>query len=144
MTEGGLVSTAFFDRTYDEALALTVEARDYVAQDHDFDLQRGNLGDRLYLSCETMRLTSRMTYIMSWIFFQRAVHEGEIGPEEVRRDECRLGGADICLDHDPDVVDVLPAHLRDLMERSLKLYQRIARLDEMLDRDLPGESGVRG
>lgn len=136
MTGGGLVDTTFFSHTYDEALALTVEARDYIAGDHDFDMSHVGFAERLYLSCETMRLTSRMTHIMSWVFFQRAAQEGEITLEEARKEECRLGGAVICLGHDPDVIEVLPSRLQDLMERSYKLYQRIARLDQMLDREI--------
>jgi regulator of CtrA degradation len=66
---------------------------------------------------------------------QRAVHAGEIGMEEAREEDHRLGGQEVCFDNDNEIVDLLPRHFRSLMERSLKLYQRISRLDEMVARN---------
>jgi len=43
-----------------------------------------------------------------------------------------LGGREVCLDNDIEVIQSLPPRFRSLMERSLKLYQRIARLDDMV------------
>jgi regulator of CtrA degradation len=134
---GGLVETTFFSRTYDEALALVVEARDYLANNLATDRSGASFGDRLIYDCETLRLTTRLTQVMAWLFIQRAVHEGEISADEAKQEECRLGGREICLDNDPDMLAALPAHFGTLMERSLKLYQRIARLDEMVQRHGP-------
>jgi len=43
-----------------------------------------------------------------------------------------LGGREVCLDNDIEVIESLPPRFRSLMKRSLKLYQRIARLDDMV------------
>ncbi len=74
---------------------------------------------------------------MAWLFVQRAVHEGELAPEDVQDESYRLGARGVCLDDDAARIELLPPHLRTLMARSLKLYQRIARLDEMIGRDRP-------
>ena len=92
------------------------------------------LADRLTYDCETLRLSTRLTQIMAWLFAQRAAHEGEIPAEELAGEKYRLGGDDICVDNDPDTLEALPVELRGLMDRSYKLYQRIARLDEMVRR----------
>lgn len=135
MTRGGLVETTFFGRTYDEALQLVTEARDYFVNNMGMDRRGGaNISDRLLYDCETLRLSTRLTQVMAWLLMQRAVHEGEIAFEDLVQEEYRLGGRDVCLDNDSDVLETLPPHLRSLMERSLKLYQRVARLDEMVRR----------
>lgn len=135
MTSGGLVETAFYNRTYDEALDLTIEARDYVAESLNADRENAAFGERGYFDCEALRMTTRLALVMAWLMVQRAVHEGEIGMDEAREEERRLGGRDVCFDNDAEIVDLLPPRFRDLMERSLKLYQRIARLDEMVARN---------
>lgn len=135
MTGGGLVETTFFGRTYDEALQLVTEARDYFV--NNVGTERGsaaNIAHRLTYDCETLRLTTRLTQVMAWLFMQRAVHEGEISFEDLVQEDYRLGGRDVCLDNDPEALEALPPHLRSLMERSFKLYQRVARLDEMIRR----------
>jgi regulator of CtrA degradation len=129
--------TAFFHRTYDEVLALLVEARDYVAGDK----KRTNIrleslpmspGDRLLLCSETFRLTSRLTYAMAWLMAQRAVHAGEITREQAASDAFCLGGHAVCTAVSSDIESVGDAPLLGLLDRSLKLYERVARLDELV------------
>jgi len=132
---GGLVGTTFFSRTYDDAVELVVEARDYFANDIGLDRSSVSFGNRLTYDCESFRLTARLTQVMAWLLLQRAIHEGEIEPEAARADEHRLSGNDVCLDDDADTLMLLPEKMRGLMDRSLKLYQRVARLDEMVARD---------
>ena len=53
-------------------------------------------------------------------------------PEDASSERYRLGSKEICLGHGADGVELLPAKLRDLLERSDNLYRRIARLDDVL------------
>ena len=79
MTSGGLVETAFCNRTYDEALEMTAEARDYVADVLIADRDSAAFGERCYFDSEALRLTTRLSQMMAWLMVQRAVHAGEIG-----------------------------------------------------------------
>lgn len=126
------VATAFFSRTYDEALELTREARDYLAAYGEEDADRMPEDLRLHFSAETLRLTSRLTHSMAWLLAQRAAHQGELSFEELRDENWRLGGHEVCLA--PPTLDPssLPPYLRDLLRRSEALFQRVARLDEMI------------
>ena len=126
--------TAFFSKTYDEAFALLLAARNYVAFEEVSD--RADLGavDRLAMTCETTRMTARITHIMAWLLFQKAVHAGEIGRNPADRELCRLGGHRVCMGDDPHWYDTLPPRLQTLLERSRALYLRVARLDQMLAR----------
>lgn len=124
--------TAFFGRTFDEAMALTREARDYLRDYGEEESRELAIEISAHFSVEIMRLTSRLTNMMAWLLVQRAVHQGELSREEVREDSWRLGGSEICLKESAIDPEQLPPYLCDLMRRSERLYRRIARLDGMV------------
>ena len=123
---------AYFRRTYDETLDLMIEARNYMAYMEGRERQRVGGVAGLRLSCEAMRVTSRLTQVMAWLMVQRAVHEGEIGAEDALSEANRLSGADVCLDDTFTGDQSLPGGLRSLLDRSFRLYQRVARLEEQM------------
>lgn len=121
-----------FSRTYDETLDMIVEARNYMT--HMEPRRRRpaeGIGD-LRLSCEALRVTSRLTQVMAWLMLQRAVQCGEISQQEACQECHRLSGRDVCLDTSAIAELSLPAGLRSLLERSYRLYQRVSRLEEMV------------
>jgi regulator of CtrA degradation len=150
-------TTLLLERTYSELFDLIVEARDYLEAAQQARLRRQAVCsvsspvrakpglervrtivarlDEAQLSCETMRMTSRLTQAMAWVMVQKAVHYGELTAAEACEERYRLGGQDVCLtDQHAEHLD-MPPRLRRLMGRSLTVYQRIARLDRMLDAD---------
>lgn len=74
---------------------------------------------------------------MAWLLVQRAVDAGEITREAAHGEAHRLGGHSVCLDVGAENSLALPRQLRAFLRRSRMLYQRVARLEEMLLRD-PG------
>ncbi|MGB8842490.1 MAG: DUF1465 family protein [Aliidongia sp.] len=127
--------TEFFGRTYDEAMGLLLEARNYVIA---AELRRQRAlqpTDRLILCCEAMRLTARLTHVMAWLLAQKAVHAGEITLAEAAAEPFSLGGRSTCLAENPDVVALGDAWLNGLLDRSMRLYLRVSRLDEMVRRE---------
>ena len=135
MLSSASVKTAFFGRTYDEAMGLLVEARNYVAVNELRALPVLTPSDRLLLCCETMRLTTRLTHIMAWLLAQRAVHAGEITLAESAAEPYVLGGAKTCLTVTDEVERLGDQWLITLLERSHRLYIRVSRLDEMVKRE---------
>ncbi len=129
----GFPATAFFSRTYDEAHDLVVEALDYAEGAGGSSPVSSAIA--LLCSLERLRLTTRLTQIMAWLLLQRAVHAGELSPEQAAAPSSRLGGQEICHDRRGERMQTVPSRLRDLLLRSRKLYQRVARLDEMMLRD---------
>jgi regulator of CtrA degradation len=127
-------ATAFFGRTYDEAFALLVEARDYIARTESIERDFVDVGGRARMAVETTRLTARLTHIMAWLLARKAVHAGEISPEEGARPPYTLDRNE-SLAGEGDMTDVLPPGLESLLDRSQRLYIRVSRLDEMLRRD---------
>ena len=63
----------FLMKVYDDAMALIVEARNYIAHRQAADVAELSPEARLLVSQETLRVTSRLTQAMAWLLFQRAV-----------------------------------------------------------------------
>lgn len=124
--------TFFFNGPYDETMALLIEARNYIAYQEAIDHRKLPPHVRLQISYESMRVTSRLTQVMAWLLAQKAVHAGEMSLEQAASDDFALSGGDICSDPSGPDNDELPVGLRGLLERSHKLYMRVARLDEMV------------
>jgi regulator of CtrA degradation len=127
-------ATEFFGRTYGEAMTLLVEARDYLAHREPIERQAQQPPIRLRMSCETMRLTARLTQIMGWLLSQRAVFEGELTPEAALEGQDVLAEIEICMADAAAGVAELPQRLRHLLDRSRRLFVRVARLDELARR----------
>jgi regulator of CtrA degradation len=60
------------------------------------------------------------------------VHEGEVDEAEALTEANRLSGADVCLDETFSGDQTLPRSLRSLLDRSFRLYQRIARIEQQM------------
>lgn len=121
----------FFTRTYDEALALVVEAREYLLGPGKMAVRDMPSDVSFHYATESLRLTTRLTESMSWLMFQRAFSEGEITAEEAQAEECHLQYQETCLaETDEDLMEKLPDGLVSLLARSESLYRRIERLDQ--------------
>ena len=123
--------SALFDRTFDEGMALVEETAKYLdgrGRQEARDLPRKAA---LLYAGESMRVTTRLMQAASWLLVQRAVHEGDMEPQDARDERYRLGSKDICLGG-TESIEILPPALQDLLLRSDNLYRRIARLDDVL------------
>ena len=82
---------------------------------------------------ESMRLTTRLLEIASWLLVRRSLSSGEISPEDARlRRRCiRLGSIGRPA-HVKGFAD-LPSTLQALIEESFSLNDRIVRLDKALE-----------
>lgn len=131
---------AFFGRTYEDALALTQAARDYIAGARRVakDLAPG---DALAFSVESMRLTTRVVQVMAWCLARKAIFAGELdgGTATIERltiERFSLSGRDVCLGEAEKADNSsLPERFRALLSESRALYVRVLRLDELLRRE---------
>lgn len=128
--------TAFFSKTYDEALGLLEEAKGYFAVLEPLERRGLAIEERLKLCTETMRMTARLTQIMAWLLMQRAVQAGEVTRAEALADTVTLADVNVCMEQAEDSWDGLPRRLVRLLDRSQRLYLRVARLDELARRRL--------
>ena len=131
--QAGSYGLAFFDKSYDEALALTQESYGVLSRIEQNEFRVASPVDDLRVRGEAFRLTTRLMQVVAWLLTQRAVHAGELSAEEVSSNaQYRLGAAKVCRDDSQHHHPTIPDELADLLDRSLNLYVRIARLDELL------------
>lgn len=133
-TEGSEMDMIFYNRMCDDAASLTVEVRDYFADQAKTDRIFLTQEQKLAMTRESMRVTTRLTQSVAWIMAQRAVHEGEISTADARSSTYRLENHQICLDEDDGRLAGLPAEFKVLWWRSQRLYQRVARLEDLAQR----------
>jgi regulator of CtrA degradation len=127
-------TTAYFRGPFEETMALLVEARTFMMETEWRDRQKVDGVKGLLITNETFRLTSRLTQVMSWLMFQRAVHDGEISAEYAMEEQFRLSEHDVCLDTSHSNDAVISRDLRSLLNRSHQLFLRIERLESMFVR----------
>ena len=120
------------DRTFDEGIALTVEARNYIAHHEQTDRSKFDLPGCLHVGYQHTRVSARLIQVMTWLLAMKALLSGEISPEQFGSPQYILGGGEEC--ENPAGADIadLPPGLRSLLERSHALYCRIQRLDSMV------------
>ena len=81
---------------------------------------------------ESMRLTTRLMQMTSWLLLQRAVNEGELTQEEaiLEHRKVTLKVQDVVQSN--EMIELLPLTLQTLIERSVRMQGRIMKLDEVL------------
>ncbi|THD48712.1 MAG: DUF1465 family protein [Bradyrhizobium sp.] len=86
----------------------------------------------LAYATESMRLTTRLMQVASWLLLQRAVNEGELTFAQARSEKhrVRLAGQEIACP--PDLFEQLPEALRGFSQKSLRMQARVAHLDRSL------------
>ena len=93
----------------------------------------------LAYATESMRLTTRLMQLASWLLLQRAINNGEMTRDQVLSEKSKVRLDSFNVDrHAPGWLD-LPESFRDLVERSLRLQNRVALLDREIYR--PQEAG---
>jgi regulator of CtrA degradation len=82
----------------------------------------------LAYATESMRLTTRLMQLASWLLLHRAVNEGEMSLAQASQEKGKVKLA-TSAGRDEEAVRLLPDNLRTLIERSNKLLDRVRRLD---------------
>ena len=115
-----------FQRTFQEGMDLVEETAGYL---DGAGRQASKLLSRnaaLAYAAESMRLTTRLMQVASWLLVQRAVREGDMAPEAALDASYRLGADADTGDRAPDP---LPVQLAGLLGRSERLFDRVRHLD---------------
>jgi len=86
--------------------------------------------DRSDYANEMTRITMRLTSVMAWIMVRRAIHAGRIDEAKASTDY-RLEAVDVCREHKPEVLSQMPGYMNHLSEKSLALFERVHRLDDL-------------
>jgi regulator of CtrA degradation len=121
-----------FDRTFKEGMALVEETAAYLDGPGRAASKRLSRAAALAYAGESMRLTTRLMQVASWLLVQRAMRDGEIQTAEAASDKYRL----ISREAQPKPAfagaDELPEALKALIGRGEAIYERVRRLDETM------------
>ncbi len=128
-----------FDKVFKEGMALVEETANYLDGPGRQDARALDRHGAVAYATESMRLTTRLMQLASWLLLQRAIGTGEMSPEEARKEKHRISLTDIGRGHSLNGADQLPAALLDIIERSLSLHQRVMKLDVMLNMQAKAE-----
>ncbi|WP_240454710.1 MULTISPECIES: DUF1465 family protein [unclassified Caulobacter] len=131
-----------FDRTFREGMELVEETAAYLDGDGRRDSKLLSRSAALAYAGESMRLTTRLMQVASWLLVQRAVREGDMEAREACLPRYRLGAQAVCQAEPGAHVEDLPADLRDLLDRSERLYDRVLYLDRKMFVDGPVEEAA--
>ena len=136
------VKSPAFKALFSQGMALVEETASYLDGDGRTESNRLGRSAALTYAAESMRLTTRLMQIASWLLVQRAVAEGEISQAQAQRekDRVRLVAQDGS-GRDAHAAE-LPERLRDLIDGSLRMHGRIMHLDGLISGS--GTSGARG
>ena len=126
-----LANSQVFGDLFRDGMALVEETASYLdgpGREESKDLNRSAA---LAYATESMRLTTRLMQLASWLLLHRAVKEGEMSLAQANKEKAKvkLSAAD---PSDPNQFELLPAPLRALIERGQKLQSRVRRLDSTI------------
>jgi regulator of CtrA degradation len=125
------VSGAFKD-LFREGMTLVEEAASYLDGPGRTESRGLSRPAALAYSTESMRLTTRLMQVASWLLLQRAVNEGELTSSQAQAERVRVKLSRQEYGCTPEVFEQLPPTLRSLSQRSLRIQERVIHLDQGL------------
>ncbi len=135
-----------FSKTFREGMELVEETAAYLDGPGRYESKKLQRTEALTYASQSMRLTTRLMQVASWLLVQRALKESEMTISEARNDKYRLVPEfrpknGLSFAELAESANELPAILLDLLARSESLYERIARLDRSLYGTISAQSG---
>ena len=129
-----LANSQSFSVLFREGMALVEETAGYLDGPGRQESKSLERSAALAYATESMRLTTRLMQLASWLLLHRAVNEGEMTLAQANKEKTKvkLAATD---SGDTDMISMLPSTLKDLIDRSFKLQGRVRRLDNTIHAD---------
>lgn len=137
-----LTNSPAFSALFREGMDMVEETAAYLDGEGRTEAKALDRPASLTYATESMRLTTRLMQLASWLLLHRAVKEGEMTLSQANREKTKVKltaaepGA-------PDLLEKLPPTLRDLITRSVALQDKVRRLDVTIH-TAPGEGMLAG
>ncbi|KQM27210.1 MULTISPECIES: DUF1465 family protein [unclassified Sphingomonas] len=123
---GTVVHRRLIDSLYVEAMLLADEARSYFNDAGQGDRALLDPMARVVLSCESLKITTRLMHVIAWLLTQRAIDAGEIVPD-VDDDPLRALATPPVTEE--TVLATMPEGTQTLIRASINLYRRAERIE---------------
>lgn len=137
---GHMASSNHFQSLYADGMALVEETASYLDGPGRAASKLLPRNISVLYASESMRLTTRLMQVASWLLLQRAVNNGEMSRDQVVAEKKKVRLDAYNIDREAPGWEELPLSFRDLIERSMRLQSRVAILDREIYR--PAERPV--
>jgi regulator of CtrA degradation len=118
-----------FKSLFREGMGLVEETAAYLDGDGRAESRDLSRTGSLVYATESMRLTTRLMQLASWLLLQRAVNEGEMTQDQAGQEKAKVRIDGSASARSGPGWDEVPDALKALIERSIRLQERIRRLD---------------
>jgi len=120
-------SQAFAD-LFRDGMALVEQTAAYLDGPGRQESKKLSRSAALAYATESMRLTTRLMQLASWLLLHRAVKEGEMTLAQANKEKAKVKLAGTEHNDEPNI-KLLPERLRLLIERSKRLQKAVRRID---------------
>ena len=133
-----LAASQSFSALFRDGMKLVEETASYLDGQGRKDSKKLERAGALAYATESMRLTTRLMQLASWLLLHRAVNEGEMSLDQANKEKTKvkLVPAEPI---DTTIFTGLPEKLRALIERARKLHGDVRRLDASIHAPVPDE-----
>lgn len=136
-----LTSSAAFGTLFREGMDLVEETAAYLDGAGRKEAKALDRSVSLTYATESMRLTTRLMQLASWLLLHRAVKEGEMTLVQANREKTKVKLT--AADPGPvDLIEKLPEQLQDLIARSMTLQSKVRRLDMTMHAPAPAQPAI--
>jgi len=123
-----LANSPFFSTLFRDGMALVEETATYLDGAGRLESKKLERSAALVYATESMRLTTRLMQLASWLLLHRAVKEGEMTLAQASKEKAKVRLA-ACEPGDAKSIALLPEKLRELIACSVRLQGDVRRLD---------------
>jgi regulator of CtrA degradation len=126
-----LAASQTFSALFREGMALVEETAAYLDGAGRQEAKRLERNAALVYATESMRLTTRLMQLASWLLLHRAVNEGEMSLAQASKEKkkVKLAASEPVEER---TLKLLPERLCDLITRSRKLQEKVLRIDSTI------------
>jgi regulator of CtrA degradation len=123
-----LANSDLFAALFRDGMALVEETASYLDGPGRAESKKLERTAALAYATESMRLTTRLMQLASWLLLHRAVKEGEMSLAQAGKEKAKVKLSSVRAS-DEEQVKLLPERLRELIARSIQLEVKVRRLD---------------
>jgi regulator of CtrA degradation len=131
-----VASSQVFAALFRDGMALVEETASYLDGPGRQESRKLERNGSLVYATESMRLTTRLMQLASWLLLHRAVKEGEMTLAQASKEKAKVRLA-ACEPGDAKSIALLPVKLQELIARSVKLQAEVRRLDATMHAAVP-------
>jgi regulator of CtrA degradation len=126
-----IVASGGFTALYREGMALIEDVAAYLDGDGRAESRTLPREASFVYATESMRLTTRLMQLASWLLLQRAVNEGELTAENARAEKEKVKFSATPTERGGPGFTAMPQRLRDYIAQGDRLFDRVQQFDKL-------------